>query len=300
MYLYNTKPIESNKYYYKVNPNSNFMPTVVDDVFNIMINNENKKEYASLIISETLDLNFNYVFNNIIFLNNKLNKDKIKETTKTVDLLCLVGEYLVLIEMNRFPDVNRLIRNIEYLFKVFTNIRKKGEGYNYKKVRLINIDNYIFKGINEKMIKYRLSNIDKDKFHYLTDICEVYHIFLPNIRKVRYNIDKLSRLDRFMLVMNEEEEKEIEKIIGGDKIMKKYREDLKGILEEGLITLEEHEEIERHYMRDRDASIRLEGMNKGMNKEKTSIAKNLLKEKMDISFISKVTGLSENKILSLK
>ena len=45
---------------------------------------------------------------------------------------------------------------------------------------------------------------------------------------------------------------------------------------------------------------RQEGMRKGMQKERREVVLNMLKEKADISFIAKVTGLSEAAIKKLK
>ena len=292
MYLYNKKIIEKDKDYYTYKKGSKFMPTVIDDIFHIMINNEKRKKYASLIISEVLHLDYEYVLKNIKLLNNKLDKNKVKEATKTVDCLCLIDEYIILIEMNRYGNKNRLIRNIEYLFKIFTNIRRKGDGYKYKKVRLINIDNFRFEGIKDSIIKYRISNTEKEKFHFLTDICEIYHISLPNIREKMYTNSKLTLLERFMLVMNEEESEKLKEIIGGNKIMEEYRKEMDSILEDGIITLEEHEEIERHFRRDE----RLDAM----AEEKSKIAKNMLKNNFSINDIHIATGLSSKQIASIK
>ena len=291
MYLYNKKIIEKDKDYYTYKKGSKFMPTVIDDIFHIMINNEKRKKYASLIISEVLHLDYEYVLKNIKLLNNKLDKNKVKEATKTVDCLCLIDEYIILIEMNRYGNKNRLIRNIEYLFKIFTNIRRKGDGYKYKKVRLINIDNFRFEGIKDSIIKYRISNTEKEKFHFLTDICEIYHISLPNIREKMYTNSKLTLLERFMLVMNEEESEKLKEVIGGNKIMEEYRKEMDSILEDGIITLEEHEEIERHFRRDE----RLDAM----AEEKSKIAKNMLKNNFSINDIHIATGLSKKQISNI-
>ena len=300
MYLYNKKIIEKDKDYYTYKKGSKFMPTVIDDIFHIMINNEKRKKYASLIISEVLHLDYEYVLKNIKLLNNKLDKNKVKEATKTVDCLCLIDEYIILIEMNRYGNKNRLIRNIEYLFKIFTNIRRKGDGYKYKKVRLINIDNFRFEGIKDSIIKYRISNTEKEKFHFLTDICEIYHISLPNIRKKMYTNSKLTLLERFMLVMNEEESEKLKEIIGGNKIMEEYRKEMDSILEDGIITLEEHEEIERHFRRDERLDAMAEGEKKGKKEEKADIARNMINKNCDIGLISEVTGLSSKQIAALK
>ena len=45
---------------------------------------------------------------------------------------------------------------------------------------------------------------------------------------------------------------------------------------------------------------RQEGLQAGIEKEKQQVVLNMLKEKADLTFISKVTGLSENQINRLK
>ena len=84
--------------------------------------------------------------------------------------------------------------------------------------------------------------------------------------------------------------------------------EMDSILKDGIITLEEHEEIERHFRRDERLDAMAEGEKKGIRKgvrkgakESTiNIARNMLKENADINFISKVTGLSSEQIASFK
>ena len=119
-----------------------------------------------------------------------------------------------------------------------------------------------------------------------------------------YTNSKLTLLERFMLVMNEEESERLKEIIGGNKIMEEYRKDMDSILEDGIISIEEHEEIERHFRRDERLDAMAEGEKKGeikgAKKKSINIAKNMLKEKADIDFISRVTGLSSKQIASFK
>lgn len=66
---------------------------------------------------------------------------------------------------------------------------------------------------------------------------------------------------------------------------------------------EELKEIMDKYAAQREKISRQEGMEKGMEKgrkgEKEEIARNMKKEKLDISLIEKITGLSRNVIISL-
>ncbi len=76
--------------------------------------------------------------------------------------------------------------------------------------------------------------------------------------------------------------------------------DMDSILEDGIISIEEHEEIERHFRRDERLDAMAEGEKKGKKEEKADIARNMLKRECDTQFISEITGLSNQQIATLK
>ena len=106
-------------------------------------------------------------------------------------------------------------------------------------------------------------------------------------------------------------EREVNKMKeNGNRLLnEEYREDVKdACCEELFITEAEQEAIEERYrLNERNDALKAgikkgmrSGMKSGRNSEKKKIVKNMLKENADVSFISKVTGLSNKQIINLK
>ena len=64
------------------------IPIVSDAMFNTMLNNESKKQYASYLISLALNMDYKQVYDNIIFVKNKLDKKNKDEKGYEVDFVC--------------------------------------------------------------------------------------------------------------------------------------------------------------------------------------------------------------------
>lgn len=69
-------------------------------MFATMINNYSRKQYASLIISEVLEVDYNEVYNTIEFVKNKLDKEKANEKGREVDFVVKIKGEIIGIEMN--------------------------------------------------------------------------------------------------------------------------------------------------------------------------------------------------------
>ncbi|MBC6415066.1 MAG: hypothetical protein GDA46_01555 [Bdellovibrionales bacterium] len=73
-----------------------------------------------------------------------------------------------------------------------------------------------------------------------------------------------------------------------------------GILTEGGIMENVRESIKAEGIQEGMQKGRQEGLQKGIQKGRQETALNLLKEKVDIAFISKITGFSKEEIKKLK
>ena len=121
------------------------------------------------------------------------------------------------------------------------------------------------------------------------------HIYLPNIKKKCYNKEKLSVLERLLLTFNEEEN--LSDITKGDRIMEEYVKDAKeASIKDEVIGLYD-KELHLEKLRLSELS---EAKEEGIKTRNMEIAKNMLKDEVDISVISKYTGLSKEEIASLK
>ena len=102
---------------------------------------------------------------------------------------------------------------------------------------------------------------------------------------------------------------DLENISKGNGVVKKYMEELVKVNEDAdflnFISVEKDNMMIENSIRDEGIRKGLEqgieqGLEQGTEQSKNEIAKNMLKENMDISLISKLTGLSNEQINKLK
>ena len=135
------------------------------------------------------------------------------------------------------------------------------------------------------------------------------HLYLPKIKEKYYNKEKLSELEKIILVFNLSNKNELDNIIGDNKIMKEYKKEaLDASHDEEVIGLYD-KELEDFYNRQAayyeiEEKAMKEGLEKGIkkgieqdeNKKSIEIAKIMLDKNMDISLISEITKLSKEEI----
>ncbi|HIU39760.1 MAG TPA: hypothetical protein IAB68_00455 [Candidatus Aphodocola excrementigallinarum] len=142
---------------------------------------------------------------------------------------------------------------------------------------------------------------------------EIYYINLKRVRQKYYNKEELTKLEKELLIMTTDNKEELRKISKGCREMESVAKKISKLSKEeemqGIYLKEEQEafirdQIKAYAMKDGYN----EGMEKGLkeghkegalNKQK-EIAKNLLKEGIDIKIISTSTGLSKGEIEKLK
>jgi len=121
------------------------------------------------------------------------------------------------------------------------------------------------------------------------------------IKEKLYNKDKLTELERFLLVANEEDEKLVNELSEGCGIMKEYDKEAKKVSnEEEVLDLYSYE---RKILAEKAEAVdigREEGKIEGKQESLLEVAKKMLQEKIDILTILKCTGLSEIEIEKLK
>lgn len=281
----------------QANEKGKMIPIISDIMFQTMINNEQRKKYLTLIISEVLNIDYDYLLDNLQIRKNTLDKNLPTEAEKTLDCLCEYKDMLINIEMNDLPDKDRLNRNEEYLRNLFSQ-RKIGDDYIYKEAIQININNFSFVGISDTMHRYENKETLLGRDLIMSKNFKTYHIYLPKIREKFYNKEKLSRLELFMVVLNEKEDSNyLNELIKGELVMKEYREESSILsMDDDMWLAYQLERINNRYKEAKEHNLKQEG-----NKEATeNIIKNMLNKNMDIKLISEVTGLTEEEINNIK
>lgn len=291
------------------------IPIISDTMFQAMINNEKRKKYAAYLVSLVLQVKYQEVYNNLIFMKERLDKEKELEKGKTVDFVCKINEEIVGIEMNNNSKVKPMLeRNISYAADLYKSNLNKGRVYHYNKVIQININNFSFKNNNEVIERYMIRN---EKGEIFTDKLEFIHIYLPNIKKKRYN--KLNKLEKLLLVFNEDTNKS-KTLAKGDGIMEEFIKDaVEASDEDEIIGLYDKElhleklrlselELEREEAREeglkegKEEGIKQgieEGIKEGIKESTINIAKNMLIKGLSTDLIVELTGISSEDLSSI-
>ena len=251
------------------------------------------KAFSSRIISKALNLPYDKVFNNI-----KLYSEEIAFSALTVDskadAIYSSNYAYINLEINFHYTDSKPKQLLSYVYQLYLGQIHTYEDYNnIKKVIQISIDSYdVFKQ-NKFMYKVYLM---EEKSHIIaSDALEIIHINLDFLRHLDYNEvmkekDSLMK-DLYFLICGKENIDDVSLKV--DDLMKKVIKEAKEIA--GYEKMHLFLTDEEMYELDKKAHIA-----EGVKQEKKKIATKMLSENLDISLISKITGLSINQIEELK
>ena len=264
-----------------------------DTMLKAMFQNENRIKYSAKFLSYFIDVEYEDILNNICLAKNELDKNNENDKGERCDYVALLSDTSLNIEVNNNSSLEVLERNMEYAHRLYSKkIRRGEENYQYTQVIQFNLNNFAFKG-NDKIVDiYTVTNDDNIG---LSNKLIFVQIYVPNLRKKWYTkgIKSLSEEEKYILALVE---MDLDKLndLGGENIMDEYVKEAEEVSFEGGIG----EAYDKEWAL-RDQGYR-EGMSQGKSKEKIEIAKNLLKNNVDISVIASSTGLTEDEINSLK
>ena len=232
----------------------------------------------------------------------ELPKKKITEKGKISDVIIKIDDNnKIIVEMNQNYTNNIFNKNISYAFSIASETILKDRiknKYEYPRVILISFDNFDRFNTKKGVVCCRIQD---EEGHIETDQYTSYHILLDKKVNREYNNIEVEKLVNFL------NQKDIEglksKYEGDEEYMSCIRK-----VEElstdpnfvGYYDLEEahRQDIASSYDTGLEEGIE-KGIEQGIEQEKLAIAKNMLKEKIDISLISKMTGLSVDTIKEL-
>ncbi len=230
-------------------------------------------------------------------LNSELVGRPYKDRDVRVDLVVELEDLTKInVEVNTDVTQTLIERNVYYMCRNMSmDLAPKSILGKINRHIQINLD---YSGKHEKSIE-RYALYEEETHKKLTDMIEIIRIDIPYFKKECYNKDikKLDSKTKFLGLFGAESIEEVRKLCNGDKIMEdigkridKYNDD------EDVIGLYHYKYVEEEVKQEQLE----EATQKGIEQEKKSTARNLLKENMDVNFISKVTGLSLKEIEKLK
>ena len=236
----------------------------------------------------------------------ELPKKKITEKGKISDVIIKIDDNnKIIVEMNQNYTNNIFNKNISYAFSVASETILKDRiknKYEYPRVILISFDNFDRFNTKKGVV---CCKIQDEEGHIETDQYTSYHILLDKKVNREYNNIEVEKLVNFL------NQKDIEglksKYEGDEEYMSCIRK-----VEElstdpnfvGYYDLEEahRQDIASSYDTGLEEGVEKgikQGIEQGIEKRNIEIAKNMLKEKIEISLISKMTGLSVDTIKEL-
>ncbi len=257
-------------------------PSIMSDsMFKTMFYNENRIKYSAKFLSYYLDIEYEDLLNNIKLSKGELDKDKERNKGERCDYVAIVNDIKINIEINNNSSKEVLERNMEYAHRLYASKVKRNSDYSYTQVIQFNWNNFSFKG-NDKIIDIYM--IKNDEGVVLNDKLIFIQIYIPNLRRKWYTsgIQRLSEEERYALGLIEPDIL-TSKELGGDlEIMEEYIKEAEEVVEDEFF----------------GESYDKEWAWKDLGKQEGSkeIAKAMLKDDIDIEFISKYTHLTKEQI----
>lgn len=296
---------------------------ISDTMFKTMFFNEKRIKYSAKLLSFIIDIPYERLLTKIRLSKNELDKEKEYIKSERCDYVAEIDGTYLNIEMNCNDNEYLMDRNLEYAYKLFSSNNIIQKGYNYKQLIQINLNNFSFKGLDKVMY---ISGVENEKFRQTNNII-IIQIFLPNIYKKCYNLGKVSltKLERFLLSMIEYNIDEAKEFALEDKVMNEYIEESEYVTfnngfgeaydkewalkdlgkQEGYIEGKvvgfnkgKKEGIEEGKKEGKEEGKK-EGIEEGKKEKAKDIAKELLKQNIDIKIISEVTNISIDELNKL-
>ena len=287
-----------------------------DVVFKSVLQDRSCEDYLVDIIEGITKIDKEYIKRNLVFKNSELTKEEIEEKGKITDLLIELENNIINLEMNKYYYEGLFNKNDRYVTKLKEGMISKKERFaEEKKVIQINFNN--FDMFDERVIiKFKMMDPERhlirSDYMRVTDT-EIYYVNLKRVRQKYYNKEELTKFEKELLIMTTDNKEELRKISKGSKEMESVAKKISKLSKEeemqGIYLKEEQEAFIREQIR---AYAMTDGYNDGMEKglkeghkegalnKQKEIAKNLLKEGIDIKIISTSTGLSKGEIEKLK
>ena len=220
---------------------------------------------------------------------------------------------MINVEMYKTYDNASVLKSKYYAYKLLGESMTSGDRYFKRNLIQINLNNGKFEeNKKEKILIFKIMSTE-GKYQY--DDITMYNVYLSNFKDTCYTeSEELARMLSFLAADSYEE---MEKIANKDKEMLRVMEELKELaINEKFIGLYNFEREHQRMMNTERDLGKEEGLQEGMvlgeekglqegkllgkEEQNIEIAKNMLKNKIDIKMISSCTGLSIEEIENLK
>ena len=213
-------------------------------------------------------------------------------------------------------------RFIYYLADTYSSQLERGDKYKEisKTISIVIVDHEIeaLKGIEDLNIRWQMRD-NTTGSRMLTDRFELVIIELPKAKRI-YEKNENNKISQWMMFLDNPNSKEVYEIMDKNENIKEAKDELKQV--SGNYELRRIAELKEKYIRDEAAALEFalekghkegverglkqgveqgikQGIEQGSTQERIRIAKNLLKQNIQLDIIIKTTGLTKETIEKL-
>lgn len=291
------------------------VPIVFDYVFTSIFNKPSNIVIIENFLSCYFEIPLEEIKGNVEILSRNLELENKKTATKEVDLLLQLGKQTINIELSTQMSSGIMERNVVFTSNIHARDYHYGDS-DYSNIGATIQVNLIYDksyhGNKEFKESYYFRN---DKGKILSKKLRIDLLDMVIGKKLCYTNNE-SKLARWCRVFTAKTEEEFEEAIGDlmeKKAEKQLKEEVKRYSQDKeviqLYSKYTKEELERNTLIHDAKQDGIEegikqgieqGLQQGVEQKSIEVAKNMLKENMSISIITKVTGLSEKQIEELQ
>ena len=310
--------------------NGKVIPANFDPVFKIVM--LDCSNYLAFLVSSFTNIPKEIIKGRIRVQNSEHKLSNAKERKKTSDLIIRVDKMLANFEMNNRYFDGLFIRNEAYLGKIEGESLNVSEDYsNMNSFLQVNFNNFSHFKVKSPILKFYYTDMKNRIIE--TGKVKKYHISLPKLRKKYYNGDKLTKLEKALLILSIDKIKDLDEISKGDddlmEAAKRIKEATFDINTIGLYDAEERRRQEdamylayrekiatrRGYRNGRKAGIEQgiqeglqqgieqgisQGISQGIEQERSSIINAMLSKGVSYDMITEMTGISNQDIKRMR
>ena len=222
-------------------------------------------------------------------------------------LIKLSDDSYISIEMNKRIGNDILSRNIIQMSRIYAQINRSGDKDNIiSKRTVMGLNINTFKTFTGKPVE-KISLCETETGMIVSNLLSFCNIDVALCRKLVYNlgIEKVSKAIRWGAIITSKSIKEISNVLGDDILSMEEKEKFLNTIKE----VNDDERVledwmwEEHYrlkeIDERNTALQ-EGREEGIEDNKKEVIINMLKEKSDYEFISKITGKTIDEIKEIE
>ena len=302
--------------------NGKVIPANFDPVFKIVM--LDCPNYLAFLVSSFTNIPKEKIKGRIRVQNSEHKLSNAKERKKTSDLIIKVDKMLANFEMNNRYFDGLFIRNEAYLGKIEGESLNVSEDYsNMNSFLQVNFNNFSHFKVKSPILKFYYTDMKNRIIE--TGKVKKYHISLPKLKKKYYNGDKLTKLEKALLLLSIDKIEDLDEISKGDddlmEAAKRIKEATFDINTIGLYDAEERRRQEdamylayrekiatrRGYRNGRKAGVEhgysqgfSQGISQGVEQERNSIINAMLSKGLSYDTIAEITNISNQDIKRMR